>query len=482
MAYGNVKSYSFNPFAKRFWLQSLVLHALLLLAAFLFGSYAVSQETARSNTVKVAQSIDRTERAQKQKVEKKVADSSERLQQIETRMRKLSGEKDPEPAAKPEIEDPKKKLEQALEKARKSLEKIEKLEQKAKAAELAKLLKIPVEQALKRLPPPPPKLPESLLPLTDKQIADKVADYEKQAKRILDGQEQKEMKKAEGTPVAQNQADKSNKKPQAGAAASSDRTVKMAKDSQSSGAARGASQSTGGVGATGSGAGLGGVVAGKTLGDPGVGDGRVESLGVGEPNRVYEGTSTTQKLAKESVRGFDGRIIGAGAEFTNRIYLNAWYVIGPFAVSNAANQEALPPESGVDLDAAYFGKGRQLLQWQYHETKSYPYVPLGAEGDAVYYGYTEIMLDQDRVLIADIGSDDDAKVWVNDTLVWSGNNEQKPWYRNGGYRPLQHERETYNLTEGSIKLNLKKGRNKILFRLFNGYADTFFSMVLSPVK
>ncbi len=498
VAYGKVKRYSFNPFAKQFWLQSLGFHAIALLAAFLFGSYAVSQEATRSNAVRVAQSIDRIERTQKQKVEKKVAASGERLQQMEARMRKLSGEKNPVPETleleKSEPEDPKKKMEQALEKARQSLEKIEKLEQKAKAAELAKILKIPVDEALKRLPPPPPKPKESLLPLTDKQVAEKVADYEKRAKKILDGQEQKEMKKTEGTPIASNQSEKTakkdSKKPPAGDESSADRSVKMAKNNQSSSAGRGTSQSAGGVGAAGNGVGdvakPGGAITGNLSsgagGDVGSDEARVVNRGIGEPTRVYESTVTTQKLPKESVRAFDGRIIGAGAEFTNRIYLNAWYVIGPFAVSKTATAEALPPESGVDLDAAYFGKGRQLLQWQYHETKSYPYVPPNAEGDAVYYGYTEIMLDKDRVLIADIGSDDDAKIWVNDTLVWSGNNDRKPWYQNGGYRPLQYDRETYNLTEGSIKLNLKKGRNKILFRLFNGYADTFFSMVLSPVK
>ncbi len=493
-AYGKVKRFSFNPFAKQFWLQSLSVHALALLAAFLFGSYAVSQETTRSNAVKVAQSIDRTERAQKLKTEKRVAASGERLQQIEARMRKLSDEKNPvlekQEPEKSEPEDPKKKLEQALEKARQSLEKIEKLEQKAKAAELAKILKIPVEEALKRLPPPPPRPVESKAPLTDQQVAAKVADYEKQAKKILDGQEQKEVTKTEGTQVAQNQSAKdakqANKKTQAEEKASTDRSVKTANNRHSSGAERGASQSTGGISVAGNGAGPGGALSGKGVGDAGEGagydTGRVENRGVGEPTRVYESTITTQKLTRESVRGFDGRIIGVGAEFTNRIYLNAWYVIGPFAVSKTASAEALPPESGVDLDAAYFGKGRQLLQWQYHESKSYPYVPLNAEGDAVYYGYTEIMLDKDRTLIADIGSDDDAKIWVNDTLVWQGNNALKPWYQSGGYRPREHDRETYNLTEGSIKLNLKKGRNKIMFRLFNGYADTFFSMVLSSAK
>ena len=409
-------------------------------------------------------------------------------------MRKLSGEKNPVPdklePEKSEPEDPKKKMEQALEKARQSLEKIEKLEQKAKAAELAKLLKIPVDEALKRLPPPPPKPKESPLPLTDKQIADKVADYEKQAKKILDGQEQNEVKKAEGTPITPSQSEKTAKnnsqKPPAGAEFSADRSVKMAKNSQSSSAGRGTSPSTGGAGAAGNGVGSGGAITGNLSsgagGDVGSDEARVLNRGVGEPTRVYEATVTTQKLPKESVRAFDGRIIGAGAEFTNRIYLNAWYVIGPFAVSKTMTEEALPPESGVDLDAAYFGKSRKLLQWQYHETKSYPYVPPNAEGDGVYYGYTEIMLDKDRTLIADIGSDDDAKIWVNDTLVWNGNNDRKPWYQNGGYRPLKHDRETYNLTEGSIKLNLKKGRNKIVFRLFNGYADTFFSMILGPAK
>ena len=234
-------------------------------------------------------------------------------------------------------------------------------------------------------------------------------------------------------------------------------------------------------GGTGSGGALSNATGDGSGSGSGLGEDGVQNKGVGEPGRSYDAVIATQKIDQQSMRAFDGRIIGAGADFTNRIYLNAWYLIGPFVANKAIPEEALPPESGVDLDAAYFGKGRQLLQWEYVETKSYPFVPPNAEGDAVYYGYTEIMLDKDRVLIADIGSDDDAKIWVNDALVWRGNNSRKPWYYEGGFRPRQADRATYNLTEGSVALKLKKGRNRIMFRLFNGYADTFFSMVLRPV-
>ena len=46
----------------------------------------------------------------------------------------------------------------------------------------------------------------------------------------------------------------------------------------------------------------------------------------------------------------------------------------------------------------------------------------------MYYGYTEVSVDEDCDLTAWIGADDDAQIYVNDRLVWRGGKVQKMPY------------------------------------------------------
>jgi hypothetical protein len=175
------------------------------------------------------------------------------------------------------------------------------------------------------------------------------------------------------------------------------------------------------------------------------------------------------------------RLLGAGGAFANRVYVNRWYVIGPFPGKHGDDllkNGSYPPEQAVVLDAAYRGKDGRFLTWRYVNSPTYPLVPPDPQEDSVYYGYTELMMDADRDLAVWIGADDDAQVWINDRLAWKGGNTNKRWFfeeihvRGGDYAAA------YNLNEDKVLVRFRKGRNKLFFKLSNGPTKTFFSMVL----
>jgi hypothetical protein len=175
-----------------------------------------------------------------------------------------------------------------------------------------------------------------------------------------------------------------------------------------------------------------------------------------------------------------GRRLGAGGSFANRIFLDTWYVIGPFAGHGRDSADAVyPPERGVDLDAVYYGKNDAPVRWNWQQEPSYPFVPRPRAENAVYYAYTEVEVDRDMDMWMSIGADDDSKLWFNDRLVWISGDGDKPWYRTPFYS-LEIELAQRNLTEGQRKLHFHKGRNTILFKLYNGMNLMFFSVVLSP--
>jgi hypothetical protein len=184
---------------------------------------------------------------------------------------------------------------------------------------------------------------------------------------------------------------------------------------------------------------------------------------------------------KNMVQG-RGRIFGPGADYANRVYLNSWYLIGPFDGRHGAdiyNNPAYPPEKAVLLDAVYYGKDNRLVKWRYVTAQSYPLVPPDMVEDSVYYGYTELSVDKDIDLTAWIGADDDVQLYLNDRLVWKGGNVNKAAYFdaifNGGASYLQD----YNRTEGKRVLHFNKGRNKLFFKLSNGPNSAFLSLVLT---
>ena len=175
-----------------------------------------------------------------------------------------------------------------------------------------------------------------------------------------------------------------------------------------------------------------------------------------------------------------GRIVGASGAFSNRLYVDTWYLIGPFAGIGAASLAiSHPPEQAIDLDAVYPGKQGRPLRWTYQRFATYPLIPPSPEGGSVYYGYTEIRMDEARSVWMSFGVDDDAKVWINDELVWVSGNANKPWYFTH-FKFLTQEIADFNLTEATRRVHLRKGRNRILFKLYNSSSAMFFSMVMAP--
>lgn len=180
-----------------------------------------------------------------------------------------------------------------------------------------------------------------------------------------------------------------------------------------------------------------------------------------------------------------GRTFGAGGQYANRIYLNSWYMIGPFQGRHGLelfNNPRHPPEDAVLLDAAYRGKDQRVVKWEYVSAASYPLVPRVAEENAVYYGYTEVSMDRERDMLVWIGADDDVAVKVNDRLIWQAGNSSKRWFYQSVYGGKNTYQRDYNRTEGQRLVRFRKGRNTIFFKLSNGPTRLFFSMVLTPTS
>jgi hypothetical protein len=177
-----------------------------------------------------------------------------------------------------------------------------------------------------------------------------------------------------------------------------------------------------------------------------------------------------------------GRMLGRGGEFANRVYVNSWYLIRPFEGKHGSglfSNYRYPPEDGVVLDAAYAGKDNRVVTWRYFNADSYPLVPPDFAEDAVYYGYTELMLDREQDLTMWIGADDDAQVWLNDEQVWIGGNINKMSLWRALYDTQNTYARDFNMTEGKRRVRFKKGRNKIFFKLANGPLRMYFSLVLT---
>jgi len=178
-----------------------------------------------------------------------------------------------------------------------------------------------------------------------------------------------------------------------------------------------------------------------------------------------------------------GRIVGPNGPKADRLYLDTWYTLGPFSYSGKDHwDKPYPPERLVDLDAVYQGKNGKPLTWEFHQSGSYPLIPPHADGDAVFFGYTELSFQQETTVWAALGCDDECKLWVNDEFTWRSGEQSKPWYARGGYQRLNLSIQQWELTESYQKITFRAGKNTILFRLDNGYRDMFFSMVLAPIQ
>lgn len=426
---------------RRFYLvASLACHAVLLGLLYRTVPYRVQQERHAGERALVEQSLERTAHKEMERRVRAMEDIKDMLEQSAGQGDgKGAAAPDKAGAAKPPPLSP--KPDALLAKAKELAAAIEATEQRIKAAELAKLLRIPEKKALAkvraedaaraRLAPPLPKaLPREAA----------VAQLEAQAKSAL-----------------------------------ARRQLQLAAQAGGVGVNRGApTASIGGrLDALASGMGMGNQrgLRGSSL------DMASEAF---SDERRFGAYLAPPAVDAATLRVGAGRKFGPGGPYANRVFIDNWYVIGPFQGSSADSiDQVYPPERGVDLDAVYFGKNQGLLKWTYQGDASYPTVPLPRAENAVYYAWTEVDLDRERDLWMAIGADDDSKLWFNDRLVWISGDGDKPWYRTPFYR-LHDSVAHLNLAEGQRRLHFHKGRNTILLKLYNGADLMFFSVVLSP--
>lgn len=158
-----------------------------------------------------------------------------------------------------------------------------------------------------------------------------------------------------------------------------------------------------------------------------------------------------------------GRTIAQGGEPAEWMYVDSWYCVGPFPNPNRSNIDtAFPPETEVNLDAAYTGKDGRIVTWEFLQSPTVNVVPLHAEEYAIWYLYSEVRLDRPEDLWIAIGSDDASKVWVNGAKVWQSSDVLKGWRVDEGFR----------------KVHFNQGVNRILARLENGWRGTAISLAI----
>ena len=455
---------------------SVVLHAVLLAALYYWGSYRIEADR-QQRSVESGQQL--TERA---RLEKRVHDMARIKSMLEQSAdagesgKALPEQADVQFSAQPRAPD------ELLKDASELSRAIANIERDIKAQELARLLDIPKEKALEQLAEP--RTPEESANAAPEDVAEaaaRIEQLESRSREVLEQRRQQLEQQQNG--IAVTAGESSNRgnmsRAQPGQAGSNSATAPAA------------DIGPGGLG------GIGGPVQGK-------GSGVQLSSALGRMNE-FSNPDMPEEVTKAYTEWgahdfFDrgvgripvvdprtlikgaGRLIGPGGAYATRIYVNRWYLIGPFEGKHGEelfSNHRHPPEQGVVLDAAYRGKDGQLLKWEYINMARYPLSLATPAEDAVYYGYTELMIDEAQDLIIWVGADDDAQLWINDKLVWTGGKANKRWFFGQAYDKWSSNVQAYNLTEGKRIVHFNKGRNKLFFKLSNGPTRLFFSLVLT---
>ncbi len=169
-----------------------------------------------------------------------------------------------------------------------------------------------------------------------------------------------------------------------------------------------------------------------------------------------------------------GRIIKSAGQPADRLFINSWYIIGPFHPSTLKH----PPEYAVDLDGVYYGKDNYPVSWKYLGNSQYPVIPPQADKAGIFYGYTEVFVEHAQDLWLWVGADDFASLELNNKLIWDSNIFNKK-FNDLAYEPGSVDRKNWNLTEFKRRVHFNAGRNSFKFKLTNTDTKTFFSLVLT---
>ncbi|RYY02018.1 MAG: hypothetical protein EOO53_14885 [Gammaproteobacteria bacterium] len=177
---------------------------------------------------------------------------------------------------------------------------------------------------------------------------------------------------------------------------------------------------------------------------------------------------------RESPQKIAGRIIKDGAPHADRIFINSWYIAGPFPISD----KKYPPEYAIDLDAIYYGKENKIVGWQYVSNSRYPLTPPPSDKAGIFFGYTEVILDHAQDLWVWVGADDFVSLQLNDKVIWNSTVFNKK-FNTIAYEKNNPEKNNWNLTEYKRLVHFNAGRNTFKFKLTNSDSTSFFSLVLT---
>lgn len=194
----------------------------------------------------------------------------------------------------------------------------------------------------------------------------------------------------------------------------------------------------------------------------------------GDGQDATDSREPTLSEEQAAATALPGRRFTDAAARKGWMYIDTWYVIGPWDLSQYAGKP-LPPEYEINLDAVYTnGKSGNFhhprlrqrfdldgrLTWQFIQSESIYIRPPNETEKTIYYAYTEVFSDREREVLMAIDIDDRSFVWVNDQEVWRGT--VKAW----------------RFGQVTRKVTLKPGYNKILIRMDNDAALMDFSLVM----
>lgn len=232
---------------------------------------------------------------------------------------------------------------------------------------------------------------------------------------------------------------------------------------------------------------------GKPQGGPGGGNGsgnggmavNFKNNSVQTPMSQYAGPRLNQEMVK--AQALPGRRFSKSAERKGWLYINTWYMIGPWENYGRDDFSIVhPPEVSVDFDAVYtdgqvgmgivetdshplkmIGEKVALdgtLRWQFMQSESMHNTVPVTTGSSTYYAYTELYFEEATTMLVAIGTDDSGRVWINGKDVWRDTGTS--WY---------------HIDEHIAPFDFRQGWNRILLRLENGGGGAAgFSFLIVP--
>ena len=144
---------------------------------------------------------------------------------------------------------------------------------------------------------------------------------------------------------------------------------------------------------------------------------------------------------------------------TNRGFVTSWKVIGTFDYGKGL-ESIYPPENEIEFDKSYRGKGG-LVKWETENISTSGYLNLisimskrnsdvSPRTEGIAYAYTEVSCQDEREVKIALGSNDGAKIWINDNVVYN-----------------KHVARNAVADQESFLVKFNKGRNKILVKVEN---------------